>query len=210
MHPRPETPLPNGRQRIELPPPERLIDLVADNAQLREALALSEGAGARRELITQELKHRIGNLLTVVQAIARKTFAGVLFVVAVCPAALVTCYETALEPVYSLHIAWLRFSNWFAESAWWVVGGPVVLLLLYPPTIPFVRLQAGRVWRQLGTDGGPLFDGLARLRHLETHADHLLVGRMARHLGNHQLAREHLTRAHELDPRHLSGLSDQP
>jgi two-component sensor histidine kinase len=59
-----------------LPPlePEYLIDLVAENAGLRAALAAAEGASIRRELVSQELKHRIGNLITVVQAIARKTF----------------------------------------------------------------------------------------------------------------------------------------
>ena len=55
---------------------ELALDLVADNALLREALAVSEGAGVRRELIAQELQHRMGNLLTVVQAIARQTFAS--------------------------------------------------------------------------------------------------------------------------------------
>ncbi|MBY0523259.1 MAG: hypothetical protein K2R98_07665, partial [Gemmataceae bacterium] len=45
------------------------------NALLRAALAKSEGAGVRRELISQELQHRMGNLLAVVQAIARQTFA---------------------------------------------------------------------------------------------------------------------------------------
>jgi len=55
-------------------PPELAIDLEADNVLLRAALAKSEGAGVRRDLITQELKHRIGNLLAVVQAIARHTF----------------------------------------------------------------------------------------------------------------------------------------
>jgi two-component sensor histidine kinase len=54
--------------------PELLIDLEAENAVLRAALARSEGAGVRRDLITQELKHRIGNLLAVVQAVARQTF----------------------------------------------------------------------------------------------------------------------------------------
>ena len=54
--------------------PEYLIDLVAENAGLRAALALAEDASVRRELISDELKHRIGNLITVVQAIARKTF----------------------------------------------------------------------------------------------------------------------------------------
>ncbi len=54
--------------------PEQLIDLVAENAGLRAALALAEGTSIRRELVSQELKHRIGNLVAVVQAIARKTF----------------------------------------------------------------------------------------------------------------------------------------
>ncbi|MET0546098.1 MAG: sensor histidine kinase [Caulobacterales bacterium] len=54
--------------------PETLIDLAADNAQLRVSLALAEKAGVRQDLIAQELKHRIGNLLTLVQAIARKSF----------------------------------------------------------------------------------------------------------------------------------------
>ena len=54
--------------------PEQLIDLVAENAGLRAALALAEGTSVRRELVSQELKHRIGNLVAVVQAIARKTF----------------------------------------------------------------------------------------------------------------------------------------
>jgi two-component sensor histidine kinase len=54
--------------------PDLLIDLEAENAVLRAALARSEGAGIRRELITQELKHRIGNMLAVVHAVARQTF----------------------------------------------------------------------------------------------------------------------------------------
>lgn len=55
---------------------ELALDLEVDNALLRAALASSEGAGERRELIAQELLHRMGNLLTVVQAIARQTFAS--------------------------------------------------------------------------------------------------------------------------------------
>jgi len=54
--------------------PELLIDLAVENSQLRTALAFAEGLSERRELITQEIKHRMGNLLAVVQAIARKTF----------------------------------------------------------------------------------------------------------------------------------------
>lgn len=54
--------------------PEHLIDLVAENAGLRAALASAEEVGIERELVSQELKHRIGNLITVIQAMARKTF----------------------------------------------------------------------------------------------------------------------------------------
>lgn len=67
-------PTPDGRFAEPFDQAELMVDLIADNAQLRAALAQSEGAGVRRELITQELGHRIGNLLAVVQAIARKTF----------------------------------------------------------------------------------------------------------------------------------------
>lgn len=55
---------------------ELALDLEADNAVLRAALAKSEGASVRRELIAQELQHRMGNLLAVVYAIARHTFAS--------------------------------------------------------------------------------------------------------------------------------------
>jgi two-component sensor histidine kinase len=50
------------------------IDLEADNIQLRAALARSADADLRSDLVTSELKHRLGNLLAVVQAIARQTF----------------------------------------------------------------------------------------------------------------------------------------
>jgi two-component sensor histidine kinase len=53
---------------------EPVIDLVADNALLRAALLGAEQAGARSDIITAELQHRIGNLLAVVQAMARQTF----------------------------------------------------------------------------------------------------------------------------------------
>lgn len=50
------------------------IDFEADNVLLRAALVNSESAGLRRDLIAQELKHRMGNLLAVVGAIVRQTF----------------------------------------------------------------------------------------------------------------------------------------
>lgn len=63
------------RDDVRILPAELALDLEADNALLRAALAKSEGAGVRRELISQELQHRMGNLLAVVHAIARHTFA---------------------------------------------------------------------------------------------------------------------------------------
>ncbi len=65
---------PRRRVGRRYPPLELVVDFEAENALLRAALARSENAGLRRELVTQELKHRIGNVLAVVQAIARQTF----------------------------------------------------------------------------------------------------------------------------------------
>lgn len=61
----------NGKRCL---PPEFAIDLEADNVLLSAALAQSVGAGVQCELVSEELKHRIGNLLAVVQAVACHTF----------------------------------------------------------------------------------------------------------------------------------------
>jgi two-component sensor histidine kinase len=62
-----------SESRLELAA-ELALDLEAENALLRAALASSEGAGQRRDLVAKEMQHRMGNLLAVVQAIARQTF----------------------------------------------------------------------------------------------------------------------------------------
>jgi two-component sensor histidine kinase len=62
------------RQGRRMRRPELIVDFEAENVLLRAALALSEGDSERRKIVTQELKHRIGNLLTVVSAVARQTF----------------------------------------------------------------------------------------------------------------------------------------
>lgn len=61
----------NGRRRRR---PELIVDFEAENALLRAALANAEGAGKRRDLVTDELKHRLSNVLAVVNAMARQTF----------------------------------------------------------------------------------------------------------------------------------------
>ncbi|MDZ4761807.1 MAG: sensor histidine kinase, partial [Alphaproteobacteria bacterium] len=64
-----------SERRAKLLAPHRSIaDLEAENARLRAALTASDGAATQRDLVTQELKHRIRNLLAVVQALARQTF----------------------------------------------------------------------------------------------------------------------------------------
>jgi two-component sensor histidine kinase len=69
------TPQPAAERRIEIDSEADLvIALEAENALLRAELARSENAGVRRDLITRELSHRIGNVLAVVQAVARHTF----------------------------------------------------------------------------------------------------------------------------------------
>jgi len=57
------------------PPSELLVDLEADNVLLRAALTEAEDASARHDLVALELKHRLGNLLAVVNAMVRQTFA---------------------------------------------------------------------------------------------------------------------------------------
>ncbi|MHC4813027.1 MAG: tetratricopeptide repeat protein [Planctomycetota bacterium] len=132
----------------------------------------------------------------------RKVFAGVLWAAALVPPVL---YVSSLSaPVDT--VLWAAQAGrylWYAAIA---LGATVVLLLLlYPPFLPFVRMGLSGIKRRLGTDHKPLYDGLYRLQHLETHADHLQVGRAARNLGQLPLALVHLARAFEMDPTHLAG-----
>ena len=102
-------------------------------------------------------------------------------------------------------ILWYRIDQQVGAILFWTVLVVAAIVLLYPPALPFVKLQFAGVWRRLGTDRTPLHDGLARLRHLETHDDRLKVGRLALQLGDLPLAMENLSRAFELDPKHMTG-----
>lgn len=53
-----------------------LRHLAEENAKLRAALTRTSVELAGRDVVTRELKHRIGNLLAVVHAIARQSFGG--------------------------------------------------------------------------------------------------------------------------------------
>lgn len=132
----------------------------------------------------------------------RKTFAVLLFVVALVPLALIVGFSVDLDGLYAVSYyghMWLRGIFFLG------LGCLGVLLVLYPPFLPFLRLRARQTWRRLGTDRGPLYDGIARMRHLETHADRLNVGRMARQMGEIPMAMENLRRAFELEPDHVAG-----
>ncbi|MHC4078506.1 MAG: tetratricopeptide repeat protein, partial [Planctomycetota bacterium] len=132
----------------------------------------------------------------------RKVFAGVLWAAALVP--LVLYVSSLSAPVDT--VLWAAQAGRYLSYVAAALGATVVLLLLlYPPFLPFVRLRLSSMKRRLGTDHKPLYDGLYRLQHLETHADHLQVGRAARNLGQLPLALAHLARAFEMDPNHLAG-----
>ncbi len=116
--------------------PEQLIDLVAENAGLRAALALAEGTSIRRELVSQELKHRIGNLIAVVQAIARKTFrdADAACVVdfnarlSALAAAQTVLIDAETEPAMLLDVAKLALAAHISSAERVAISGPDVAL----------------------------------------------------------------------------------
>jgi len=116
--------------------PEQLIDLVAENAGLRAALALAEGTSIRRELVSQELKHRIGNLVAVVQAIARKTFhdADAACVVdftarlSALAAAQTVLIDAETEPALLLDVAKRALAAHISSSERVAISGPAIAL----------------------------------------------------------------------------------
>ena len=115
---------------------EILIDLVAENAGLRAALAAAEDASVRRELVSQELKHRIGNLIAVVQAIARKSFRDAdsarvtdfNFRLSALAAAQTVLIDAETEPAMLLDVTRLALAPHISNSERLAISGPVVAL----------------------------------------------------------------------------------
>lgn len=116
--------------------PEHLIDLVAENAGLCAALAVAEGASIRRELVSQELKHRIGNLIAVVQAIARKSFRDADEVrltdfnsrLSALAAAQTVLIDAETEPATLLDVTRLALAPHISNSERLAISGPDVVL----------------------------------------------------------------------------------
>jgi tetratricopeptide (TPR) repeat protein len=132
----------------------------------------------------------------------RKVFSALLWAAALVPPTLYVSSRST--PVETIEFAF-RAGHYLSWAAIGLAATGLVLLFLYPPFLPFLRLQLAGIKRRLGSDHKPLYDGLYRLQHLETHADHLQVGRAARNLDQLPLALAHLGRAFEMDPTHLTG-----
>jgi two-component sensor histidine kinase len=113
-----------------------LIDLVAENAGLRAALLSAEAMGVQRELVSQELKHRIANLITVIQAMARKTFRNVDAAriadftarLGALSAAQTVLIDAETKPATLLHVVRHALAPHGASDARFVVSGPDVVL----------------------------------------------------------------------------------
>ncbi len=132
----------------------------------------------------------------------RKIFAVLLFAGALVPVAMVSLNDA--DPIDNL-VFWVHAGELVTRVGFYAAFGAGAAALIYPPAIPLLKLRFTQAWRRLGTDRGPLYEGIARLRHLETHDERLKVGRTARQLGETQLAVENLYRAYELDPTHTTG-----
>ncbi len=80
----------------------------------------------------------------------------------------------------------------------------VVAALLYPPFLPSLRLGLRRVRNRLSVDQGPMYRALEELRHLETAANHVVVARTMRSMGNLRGAVAHVLQAVEQEPDGLA------
>jgi predicted Zn-dependent protease len=83
-------------------------------------------------------------------------------------------------------------------------AGVLALAALAWPTVPAgIRLGLSRLRLALTTDRAPLLRAIAELRHVETAARRLEVGRLALRLRDLPLAAENLRRAIELEPGNI-------
>jgi tetratricopeptide (TPR) repeat protein len=82
---------------------------------------------------------------------------------------------------------------------WWSGGALLVACVVFPPALAWLRLAWHDTWIGLTSDASALARAQAELRHFETPARQLEVGRLARLRRQWQLAATHLERAVELD-----------
>ena len=128
----------------------------------------------------------------------RALLAGLLWLCALVPPLLLAVHWWA-SPLAALQLGavlWVAVV-WIAR----VVGvAAIVALLAWPPFLPSLRVALQRLRGQMSVPRGPVLEAQARLRHFENPADHAVLGRSYRELGQLPRAVGHLTRALELEP----------
>ncbi|MEO6593658.1 MAG: tetratricopeptide repeat protein [Planctomycetota bacterium] len=103
------------------------------------------------------------------------------------------------DPVLAVRLA-QSGSTWLGRVLIGLAVAGLVLALLYPPFPAWLRLMAHRTKLAVTSDRGPLLRALGELRHFESAAKHLEVGRLALQRGDVATAAPHLQRAVQLDP----------
>lgn len=88
---------------------------------------------------------------------------------------------------------------WLWRTVIGLGAAALVLLVAWPPAAAAVRLAFARVRRSLTSDRAPLSRAIAELKHFESAARHLEVGRLALLLDETDRAGQHLHRSLELD-----------
>jgi tetratricopeptide (TPR) repeat protein len=129
----------------------------------------------------------------------RTAFACLLWLTAAVPLGLYALHQRSPEAAVRAVLIGGNVVSWAL-----VVGllGGAAALVAFPPFLPALRLWLRRLRMQLGTDLGPLREAQARLRHLETAADHFVAGRVLLQQGRVREAAMHLDRAVHIDPHH--------
>lgn len=130
----------------------------------------------------------------------RKTLAALLLLACLPPWLLAwQAAQDPLAPLLSVH----QVQSWLLPGLAIPLGLGLLYLFGYPTARPQLAIYWQRLKRQLGTDRGPYFELLARLRNFDNQDDRLRAGRMARQFGDRQAALEHLRAAWEHDKRHV-------
>jgi tetratricopeptide (TPR) repeat protein len=107
------------------------------------------------------------------------------------------------SPVTAVQVE-LTAGLWLARAGSIAAVVTVLGLLMFPPFAAGLRLAGNKLRRTLTADRSAYMRALSELRHVETAARHLEVGRMALQMRELQAAAMHLSRALELEPTLVS------
>lgn len=129
----------------------------------------------------------------------RTGFAVLLGLAAVWPLALIALHEAS--PAQAAGLAG-QAAQVLRGVGWGAGGMAAAGMVLYPPFLPWLRVQYETLRRRMSVEQGPAVQARGRLAHFENPDDHLTVGRTALAMGQNAQALPHLVRAVELDPSH--------